>query len=235
MRVAVTLGETVNDSGGRMLVGTKSDTRGEGRRDAAQGPEAQARLTGTDGPADIGGNLRRTRTGQGHSLETLARLSGVSRAMLGQIETGKSVPTVTLLWKIATALGVPVSQLIDCPRTPRAVLLRREDARLVTSSGGQFALRPFTAQGFALHADFAELNLATGHRETAAAHAPGTRATLAVTAGTIEITLGGGAALSLSAGDAILFEADEAQTYANPGEKDAVAYLVVVPPRNGGG
>lgn len=218
-----------------MLVGSKTDTRGEGRRDAGHGPEAQARLASSDGPADIGGNLRRTRTSQGHSLETLARLSGVSRAMLGQIETGKSVPTVTLVWKIATALGVPVSALIDCPKTPRAVLLPREDARFVTSNGGQFALRPFTAPGIALHADFAELRLAAGHHETVAAHAPGTRASLVVTAGSLDITLGGGAALSLSAGDAILFEADETQTYANPGKEDAVAYLVVVPPRNGGG
>jgi DNA-binding XRE family transcriptional regulator len=42
----------------------------------------------------VGSNLRRLRRRQGHSLERLAQLSGVSRAMLGQIETGK--PTINL-------------------------------------------------------------------------------------------------------------------------------------------
>lgn len=47
----------------------------------------------------VGNNLRRLRTCRGHSLERLAKLSGVSRAMLGQIELGRSVPTITLLWR----------------------------------------------------------------------------------------------------------------------------------------
>ena len=38
-------------------------------------------------PAILGHNMRRLRTRQGHSLDRLAKLSGVSRAMLGQIET----------------------------------------------------------------------------------------------------------------------------------------------------
>ena len=45
----------------------------------------------------VGRNLRRLRVKQGYSLERLAKQSRVSRAMLGQIETGKSVPTIGLL------------------------------------------------------------------------------------------------------------------------------------------
>ncbi|MCP3398902.1 helix-turn-helix domain-containing protein [Bradyrhizobium sp. CCGB20] len=45
-----------------------------------------------DLPAILGRNLRRLRTSRGHSLERLAKQSGVSRAMLGQIETGKAFP-----------------------------------------------------------------------------------------------------------------------------------------------
>jgi transcriptional regulator with XRE-family HTH domain len=60
----------------------------------------------------ISTNLKRHRTRQGHSLERLARLAGVSRAMLSQIETGKSVPTISLLLKVADALGVPIANLL---------------------------------------------------------------------------------------------------------------------------
>ena len=75
-------------------------------------------------PAVLGRNLRRLRTSQGHSLERLAKQSGVSRAMLGQIETGKSVPTIALLWKVANALHVPFANLLQTEVARGAVVLR---------------------------------------------------------------------------------------------------------------
>jgi transcriptional regulator with XRE-family HTH domain len=52
--------------------------------------------------------------------------------MLGQIETGKSVPTIILLWKIAEALGVPLSVLVTTPGTQTCIVERRAAARVVT-------------------------------------------------------------------------------------------------------
>ena len=42
----------------------------------------------------VSSNLKRVRRSRGYSLERLANLSGVSRAMLSQIELGRSVPTI---------------------------------------------------------------------------------------------------------------------------------------------
>src|SRR5689334_16779324 len=57
-----------------------------------------------DTPGDlapvVGANLRRLRVRRGLSLERLAQRSGVSRAMLSQIELGQSAPTINVLWKI---------------------------------------------------------------------------------------------------------------------------------------
>ena len=53
------------------------------------------------------------RVKRGLSLERLAKASGVSRAMLCQIELGQSAPTINILWKIARALDVPFSALIS--------------------------------------------------------------------------------------------------------------------------
>ncbi|MDF3025449.1 MAG: hypothetical protein K0R10_2810, partial [Alphaproteobacteria bacterium] len=76
-------------------------------------PELGASLESTaELSALVGANLRRLRTKRGHSLERLAKLSGVSRAMLGQIETAKSVPSIGVLWKVAMALQVPFATLI---------------------------------------------------------------------------------------------------------------------------
>ena len=61
----------------------------------------------------VGANLRQLRIRRGLSLEKLAQRSGVSRAMLGQIELGQSAPTINVLWKIARALDVTFATLIQ--------------------------------------------------------------------------------------------------------------------------
>jgi transcriptional regulator with XRE-family HTH domain len=141
-------------------------------------------LPESDGPVDlpaiVGRNLRRLRTRRGHSLERLARQSGVSRAMLGQIETGKSVPTIALLWKVANALNVPFANLLQSDDPRGAVVLRRSEAKLLTSSQGQFTSRALFPFESGRRVEFYELKIAPLHREAAEAHAPGTRENLFV-------------------------------------------------------
>lgn len=180
-----------------------------------------------DLPLIVGRNLRRLRVRQGHSLERLAKQSGVSRAMLGQIETGKSVPTIGLLWKIAVALGVPFASLIAAEDAGGTLVLRRANAKLLSSNQGQFtsrALFPFDSER---KVEFYELRLAPLHRENADAHAPGTRENLVVARGAVEITSGSGRPVALSEGDAILFEADVPHSYRNLGTEEAILFLVM--------
>ncbi|MEO4023279.1 helix-turn-helix domain-containing protein [Bacillus paranthracis] len=60
----------------------------------------------------IANNLSKIRKKRGLSLDNMAELTGVSKAMLGQIENGKSNPTVTTLWKIANGLQVSFSAFL---------------------------------------------------------------------------------------------------------------------------
>ena len=48
----------------------------------------------------------------GLSLSKVAEMTGVSKAMLGQIERGESSPTIATLWKIAKGFQLPLSALI---------------------------------------------------------------------------------------------------------------------------
>ncbi len=180
-----------------------------------------------DLPLIVGRNLRRLRTRRGHSLERLAKLSGVSRAMLGQIETGKSAPTISLLWKVATALGVPFANLLTAQDAQSTAVLRSDRAKVLASSDGRFtsrALFPFDGER---KVEFYELRLAAHHREDAQAHAPGTRENLIVAKGAIEIVAGKERPHALAEGDAILFEADVPHSYRNLGAVEAVLYLVM--------
>lgn len=174
----------------------------------------------------VGRNLRRLRTRQGYSLERLAKVSGVSRGMLSQIELGRSTPTIGLLWKIANALGVTFATLTSTTARGGTTVLRRSRSKVLTSSDGKFssrALFPFDGER---RIEFYELRIAPGHTEAAEPHAPGTIENLAVSAGTLD--LHDGLTWSrLETGDSILFEADVDHLYRNAGPEEATVYLVM--------
>ncbi len=193
---------------------------GSGEPEASQDPALALAAT-------VGRNLRRLRTRRGHSLERLAKLSGVSRAMLGQIELGRSVPTISLLWRVATALEVPFATLTASQEARGTVVLRQERAKLLGSSDGRFtsrALFPFDGER---KVEFYELRLAGRHTEEAEAHASGTVENLIVAQGSVQISIGNEPAQTLGEGDAILFEADVPHAYRNLGTTEAVLYLVM--------
>jgi transcriptional regulator with XRE-family HTH domain len=64
-------------------------------------------------PIQIGSRLRRLRQAQGLSLRQLANKIGCSESMLSKVETRKVDPSLTLLQRIATALGVNVAAFFD--------------------------------------------------------------------------------------------------------------------------
>lgn len=63
----------------------------------------------------VGARLRRARLRKGISLRSLARDLGVSASLLSQIETGKSQPSVSTLYAITTALGLPMEEVFEQP------------------------------------------------------------------------------------------------------------------------
>jgi transcriptional regulator with XRE-family HTH domain len=176
--------------------------------------------------AIVGSNLRRLRNRRGLSLERLSQACGVSRAMLGQIELGRSAPTITVLWKIARALDVTFSALITARPTAGSVVLRASDARLLASADQSFTSRALFPFDEPRRVEFYELRLQAGGVEEADAHPAGTGENLVVVEGTVEIVLDD-EVHRLEAGDAILFEADTPHAYRNVGSQDALMYLVM--------
>jgi transcriptional regulator with XRE-family HTH domain len=174
----------------------------------------------------VGANLRRIRMKKGLSLDRLARASRVSKAMLGQIELAQSAPTINVLWKISAALGVPFSALIANPAAPTTAVFQAARAKRLTSGDGAFSSRALFPFASAHATEFYELRMAPFGVEQAEPHSPGTTENLVVASGSIRIRVGTEQHL-LAPGDAIFFEADVAHEYANPGEVEAVMYLVM--------
>tara|TARA_R110000782_G_scaffold35367_2_gene84513 strand:- start:47848 stop:48051 length:204 start_codon:yes stop_codon:yes gene_type:complete len=61
----------------------------------------------------LGRNLRRLREAKGLSQEAFAFEANIHRTYISDIERGARNPTITVVDKIAAALGVKAGQLLD--------------------------------------------------------------------------------------------------------------------------
>lgn len=88
--------------------------------------------------ATIAAALRRERDRCGLSLSELARLAGVAKSTLSQLESGTGNPSVETLWALSSALGVPFSRLVEQPRVPVRII-RAGDGPRVPSESAHYA------------------------------------------------------------------------------------------------
>jgi transcriptional regulator with XRE-family HTH domain len=203
-------------------------TASETTSEATRGRRSEGRPEDTAAPdltRIVGHNLRRLRVRRGLSLERLSRVSGVSRAMLGQVELGQSTPTINVLWKIVRALNVPFSTVMTDGGAAPAVM-RAKGARTLASHDGAFVSRALFPLDGPREVEFYELRLAPRAVERADPHPPGTKENLVVVEGSLGMVVGG-VSHDLDAGDAILFEADVPHEYWNRSDKPLRMYLVM--------
>lgn len=179
----------------------------------------------------VASNLQRLRAKRQLSLDALARASGVSRAMLAQIESGRSVPSIRVLCKIARGLMVSVAAFLEQRECAGVTLLPARDSKRLVSASGAFVSRALYPVDTPQQIEFYELRVSPLGEEHSAGHGPGVRENLVVTQGALEISVNEERFL-LSTGDSIVFYADQPHRYRNPVDSEAVAYLVVTHPES---
>ncbi|WCL51377.1 helix-turn-helix domain-containing protein [Leptospira sp. GIMC2001] len=171
-------------------------------------------------------NLKLIRHTKGLSLDKLASKCGVSRAMLSQIEQGKSVPTISVLWKVANGLNVPFSDLLKERRQEGVFVLKHENSKLLYSSSKVFssrALFPFVGNR---KTEFYELILKPGGIEVADPHQTGTIENIVVVSGKLRLRVGD-QVVELEPKDSVYFRADVPHEYSNPTDSETLMYLVM--------
>jgi len=173
----------------------------------------------------VGENLRRFRTRKGLSLERLAHASGVSRAMLGQIELGRSMPTIGVLWKIAKSLDAPLASFTAASGEKLMTVLRAERSQVLSSVGGKVFTRALFPLDDERRTEFYELRILPEGVEALQAQSSGTLGNLVLTEGSVEL-LAGNRCVRLAPGDALQFQADADYRLTNLGDGDAVLFLV---------
>lgn len=177
----------------------------------------------------VANNLQRLRSKRHLSMDALARLTGVSRAMLAQIESGRSVPSIKVLCKIARGLKVSVAAFLDDRAFEGVAVLPAQQSKRLVSASGAFVSRALFPFDLARQTEFYEVRLSALSEEVSEGHGPGVQENLVVAQGVLEVSLNEERYL-LSTGDSILFYADQPHRYRNPADSEAVAFLVVTHP-----
>jgi XRE family transcriptional regulator, regulator of sulfur utilization len=179
----------------------------------------------------IGDNLKRFRADRGLSLDAVAKLSGVSKSMLGQIERGEVNPTISLLWRIANGLKVSFTSLVT-PVSDDAQVIHRGDIEPVVEDGGKvrnYPVFPFDPErGFETYS----VEVDPGGYLQAESHGAGTEELLTVHSGRLAVRVGDDEHV-LNEGDSLRFKADAQHSYHNPGSKTASLGMVIRYPRAG--
>lgn len=173
--------------------------------------------------------LRSLRDARGHSLETLAELSGVSRSNISLIERGESSPTANVLDKLAGALGVTLASLFeDEPRTNAASPVARVADQPVWTDPAVAYLRRNVSPPGVSPLQLVDVVFPAGARVAFddARREADTHQQVWMIDGTMDVTAGG-ATWRLEAGDCLAMRLDGPIGYHNPTAR-AARYLVAL-------
>jgi len=174
-------------------------------------------------------NLKAIREREKLSLEKVSQLSGVSKAMVGQIERGESSPTLTTIWKIANGLKVSFTELIHQPQAETELILGK-DIHALEEDNGKYIVYPHFPFQKDSRFEIYSIEIKENGTLHAEAHKEGTEEYLTVFDGTLIIRIQG-EDYRLTSGDAIRFKADRPHTYTNPGETLARLSMTIYYPR----
>ncbi|MCH6163862.1 helix-turn-helix domain-containing protein [Streptomyces marispadix] len=181
--------------------------------------------------ATIGKTVRSTRRLMGMTVEALASRAGVSTGALSQLERGQGNPSLQTMQRLATALSIPLVQLLQGaaerehhvvraghgPRLPAPSDDTRDSQvlrELLTPSGGRLqVIRSEVPPGFS--------NEGHSYRHLG-------QECVVVLSGRLRVSIGQ-EVVDLSQGDTITYDCTAAHWWANPGTETTVVLGAVTP------
>ncbi|MCV0395841.1 MAG: XRE family transcriptional regulator [Rhizobiaceae bacterium] len=169
--------------------------------------------------------LRALRVARGWSLETLAAMSGVSRATLSRLETGETSPTASQLGRLCAAHGMTLSRLMAMVEDGFAACLPRAEQPVWTDRTTGFTRRLVSPPSRALAGEAIEGELAPGASiDYKRPPRPGLEHHLVMLEGKLELTVDG-RHHALGPGDCLRYQLHGESRFATPPTSGA-RYLI---------
>jgi XRE family transcriptional regulator, regulator of sulfur utilization len=170
----------------------------------------------------IGSNLRQFRVSKGISIKALAKQIGVSKLTLIKIEHGEANPTLSVIWKIANGLQIPITALLSIESD--VSISRKKDGLKLISSNDVFVVEPmFRSYGL--------MELYRGYLQphgeyVSEPHQPGVMEFVTVMSGQLTVEVDG-ETYHLDEYDSIRFKGDRPHRYTNPSSSLTILHFVI--------
>lgn len=176
----------------------------------------------------IGKNVKKLRTGAKMSMDDLSGASGVSKAMLSQIEAGKVNPTVATLWKIAQAFRVDFNVLLrgEGNRIKLFTVYRREDLTSLDVGHDGVDISVLSPPSLADNLEMYMLTFAKGSVLDSEPHTQGSQEFVTVLEGKIKVTAGDRSSI-LNEGDLVNYQCDVHHRIENLSQKPSRVHMLV--------
>lgn len=173
----------------------------------------------------IARNIKEARKHKKLTLDNAAKLAGVSRSMLAQIEKGDVNPTISVLWKIANAYKVSFTSLTENTIEDVSVHYQKSTTPLEEDNGRYLNYPVFSFNEKTLFETYRIIIKPKGSLD-AQPHLKGAEEYITVFAGNVKITVSG-QQYELSKGDSIRFFADVSHKYQNIGDDDVELSMII--------
>ncbi len=177
----------------------------------------------------IGERLKGIRTNRSLTLDDTAKITGVSKPMLGQIERGQSIPTITTLWKIATGLKVPLSAFLE-EQQPEYTVVDTAQGAIIFEDNGRMRAYPLFPYDPIRNVEIFHIEFDTGCKHISEKHNDGVEEYILVQTGTLQLVLNG-QEIVIAENQSIRFKADIPHSYNNPFDVTCAVYNIIFYPK----
>lgn len=179
---------------------------------------------------ELGQTIRARRTALNLTLEILAARTGVSRAMLSDIERGVKNPTIKLLSQIAEGLECTISSLLgeQPEKVEQGIQIVRKAERRVLVDPHSGVERQLVAPALQQHGiEVVWYSIPPGQGTGAfPPHQPGVQEHITLVRGSLHCILGEQQVV-LEVGDSVFFPANVIHEFYNPGPEPCYYFLII--------
>ena len=177
-------------------------------------------------PPKVGDEVHRLRRAHGLTLDELATKSGVSKAILSQIEHDKSNPTLSTIWRITQALDHPLEDLLSSnkPSSPFEKLKYNATPSVASEDGG-FTLRILGLVSMLASVQWYEFEAQPGSCLISESHGTGSIESISLLKGALEIEIEENRKM-VEAGETLRYGTETAHKLTNIGKGVCHGFMV---------
>lgn len=175
----------------------------------------------------ISNTLKNLRQERGWSLDITSQKTGVSKAMLGQIERGESNPTIAILWKIASGFDVSFSSFVEDLEAGSAEIFHRKGSlQQMNPDDDKILIQPLFTYDESLKFEVFIIELLPGCEHLSPPHQKGVIEHIIVSRGEMEV-FANNMWHKVKENEGLRFNADQPHGYRNTSSTKAIFHDII--------